>query len=516
MFKKRHFLLFPTYFGLRLFYHLRVLVTEPGVPGMFKPLLSGCQRIKRPTDSSVELLKTWLWLPLQAFASFDIFDRTTNGFSPGSTMSVFPQVIGNEFRMRNPPAASRDIVAADAPALSELYEDPASKSGENLLFYTRSSPSFAGVREFWNQHNDNVELLAVLRPRSESAVQAAVRFLTQHNIPLSVRSGGRGAYHQGRADAGGVVIDMRAMDEVSYNTPINSDIPYAVATVGGGITVGPLGRSLHSRNLITPTGWSSEIGFAGWLSGGGYGFLSTRWGLGVDNLVGARLVTSSGEIIDTDDEPNTDFLWALRGAGNGTLGVLTELRVKAFLAPRFLCGVIAFPLSTAADVIRNFREILKAENLPDAVAGESIVMYPPGLQPLFAFLFVWAIDQLGPPEQAQKWLGLIRSCGNLVMDTVTESKRKSFRKVPILIWQCPSMSSMSGSRQRLQRATATICGLAIHAAPISTRQQLRSLSEIHHPITSRLWSYTTRVERRWISILTQASPSVKSTLPTVL
>ncbi|KAJ5328485.1 6-hydroxy-d-nicotine oxidase [Penicillium brevicompactum] len=335
-------------------------------------------------------------------------------------MIVFPEVIGNEFRMRNPPAASRDIVAADAPALSELYEDPASKSGENLLFYTRSTPSFAGVREFWNQHNDNVELLAVLCPRSESAVQAAVRFLTQRNIPLSVRSGGRGAYHQGRADSGGVVIDMRAMDGVSYNAPISSDIPYAVATVGGGITVGPLGRSLHSRNLITPTGWSSEIGFAGWLSGGGYGFLSTRWGLGVDNLVGARLVTSSGEIIDTDDEPNTDLLWALRGAGNGTLGVLTELRVKAFLALRFLCGVIAFPLSTAADVIRNFREILKAEDLPDAVAGESIVMYPPGLQPLFAFLFVWAIDQLGPLSKRKnvplhefhEWIATTAPAGN--------------------------------------------------------------------------------------------------------
>lgn len=346
-------------------------------------------------------------------------------------MSKF-QVIGNEFRERNPPAASRDIVVADAPSLSELYEDPASKSGENLLFYTRSTPSFARVRGFWNQRGDDVELLAILRPRSESAVQAAMRFLTEHNIPLSVRSGGRGAYGQGRADPGGVVIDMRAMDGVSYNAATGSDMPYVVAAVGGGITVGSLGRSLHSSNLITPTGWSSELGFAGWLSGGGYGVMSARWGLGVDNLVGARLVTSSGKIIDTDDEPTTDLLWALGGAGNGTLGILTELRVKAFSAPRFLCGVIAFPLSSAVHVLHNFHEILRAKNLPDAIAGESIVMCPPGMQPLFAFVFVWAINELGPLGEAEKWLELIRSCGSVAMDTVTESKAKFLHWVPIL------------------------------------------------------------------------------------
>lgn len=200
-------------------------------------------------------------------------------------------------------------------------------------------------------------------------------------------------YGQGRADASGVVIDMLDMDGVSLlDVDVTKDKQYSVAAVGGGATSGTLGISLHSQGLITPTGWSSWVGYTGWMCGGGYGFLGTKWGLGVDNLLGARLVTPAGNVIDTDDEASKDILWALRCAGNGNLGIVTEFRVNVYPSPKFLAGIIAFDLGDAKTVLQRFWEMVTATpgGLPEAIAGESMVLYPPGASPIFAFHFVWA------------------------------------------------------------------------------------------------------------------------------
>jgi FAD/FMN-containing dehydrogenase len=337
--------------------------------------------------------------------------------------------VGVKFRIISPDGASKDVLIADAPSLADLYDDPASNGGDDLLFYTTSTPDYAVVREFWNHIGDDVRVLAVLRPRTESAVQAAVRYLTRNKIPFSVRSGGRGAYGQGRADAGGVVVDMRAMDsmELCCDRVVGENDSCSVALVGGGIVGGTLNRWLHSEDLITASGWSSEVGFAGWLCGGGYGFTSNKWGLGADNLVGARVVLASGEVVDTDDEGHTELLWALRGAGNGNFGIVTQLRVKTYPYPGFLAGILAFPLAEAKEVQRQFHELMAATpiGLQDAMAGESMSFFPPATIPLFAFQFVWAADKDGSFHDGQTWLDKMRSLGTLTLDTVVEREPPS-------------------------------------------------------------------------------------------
>jgi FAD/FMN-containing dehydrogenase len=141
--------------------------------------------------------------------------------------------VGVKFRIKSLDRASRDVLMADAPSLADLYDDAASNGGEDLLFYTTTIPDYAVVGEFWNHIGDDVRVLAVLRPRTESAVQAAVRYLTRKKIPLSVRSGGRGAYGQGRADAGGVVVDMRAIDsmELCCDRVVGEDDSCSVASL---------------------------------------------------------------------------------------------------------------------------------------------------------------------------------------------------------------------------------------------------------------------------------------------
>lgn len=337
--------------------------------------------------------------------------------------------IGAEFRITSPNGASRDMVASDAPTLTDLYNHPASNNGQDLIFYTPSMPNYAEITEYWNHFPNQPKLLAMLRPRTEAAVQAAVGYLVEHGIPLGVRGRGHAPCGQGRADDGGVVIDMRAMDSVSLAaddfTADDDGNPYRAAIVGGGITVGNIGRSLHTQGLVTPTAWASTVGYTGWALGGGSGFLSAKYGMGVDNILGARLVTWDGKVVDTDiDDGGSELLWALRGAGNGNLGVITELRVKAHPVSGFLAGVIGFSLADTKEVNQKLCEVIKSTpgDLPDALVGDQMVLYALDTEPIFIFHFAWTIDGDEGRRQGEKWLQTVRSLGDVKLDTVEDGE----------------------------------------------------------------------------------------------
>jgi hypothetical protein len=346
-------------------------------------------------------------------------------------------VVGAKFRITSPPGAERDVVAKDAPALVDLY-DEVQGNGADLLFYTPTHPAWGEVRPYWSYvGDDKVQIQAFVRPKTEAAVQAVVRYLVKHEIPLGVRAGGLSLTGQSRAEEGGVVIDMRAMDGVAIlEEPAagerSDDGAYKVAAVGGGITTSTVSHSLAEAGLTTPTAWSGAVGYPGWILGGGYSYQSSRLGLGVDNLVGARVVLASGEVVDTADDKTGELLFALRGAGNGNLGVVTELRVKAHPAAEVLAGVIAFPLAELKSVMSKFRERAAAEGgVPNSFTGESMSFCPPGGGiPLFGFHFVWALQKdKADLEECQKWREIIRSLGNLVMDTVTEGELRAMLPV---------------------------------------------------------------------------------------
>jgi hypothetical protein len=151
--------------------------------------------------------------------------------------------------------------------------------------------------------------------------------------------------------------------------------------------------------------------------------------------VGARVVLASGEVVDTDDEGHTELLWALRGAGNGNVGIVTQLRVKTYPYPGFLAGILAFPLAEAKEVLRQFHELVAATptGLHDAMVGESMIFFPPAAIPLFAFQFVWAADKDGSFDDGQTWLDKMRSLGTLALDFVVEREPSSpFNKLRYL------------------------------------------------------------------------------------
>ena len=105
------------------------------------------------------------------------------------------------------------------------------------------------------------------------------------------------------------------------------------------------------------TGNVGAVGLAGFLLAGGYGPLTTKFGLAVDNLLGAEIVLADGRVLWADASQNTDLFWAIRGGG-GNFGVVTSMRIRLHPVSNVLAGVILFPWSEAETVLRGHAEIM--------------------------------------------------------------------------------------------------------------------------------------------------------------
>lgn len=194
-------------------------------------------------------------------------------------------------------------------------------SHPSLPIWTSSSDGFEALTQGY-LHSDRPKPLAVVRPRNEADVVAVVKYATSASIPLAVRSGGHD--HRGRSlAAGALVLDVRGLRDVT----IVDDGKAAV--IGGGISNMELAEALGRTGHATAVGACGTVGYAGWAMHGGYGPFSGVFGLGVDQIVGARLVDGRGKVVDADDE----LLYGIRGAGSA-FGVVVSLKIKIYKLER--------------------------------------------------------------------------------------------------------------------------------------------------------------------------------------
>lgn len=285
----------------------------------------------------------------------------------------------------------------------------------SLRIYGQSDPEFPDLRRVYNGALPH-QPLAIARPHTESDVSTVLDFCSRRDIPVTARSGGHDFF--GRCLTDGIVLDMRSMDSVIVSPDRNT------ARVGGGVIGADVQDKLDKKALFTPTGQTKSVGYVSWACGGGYGFYAGSYGLGVDQIVGARVVLSNGEVVDTDDDP--ELLWALRGAGAGTFGVVVELRVKVYPIPKLYAGFLAFPLSDAEAVLDGYDRLRSDEGIPDGCSGDCLVANPHMLGvndsgPCYAFYFCYAAKH-GDLRPGKTFLGKLAKLGNVVGDTVEESK----------------------------------------------------------------------------------------------
>ena len=206
------------------------------------------------------------------------------------------------------------------------------------------------ARTIWNAMIDRRPAL-IVRCAGAADVVCAVRFARGHGLLVSVRGGGHNIAGNAVCD-GGLTIDLTPMKSVRI------DPKGMTARVEPGVTLGEFDHDAQAFGLATPTGINSTTGLAGLTLGGGFGWLSRRFGLTIDNLLSADVVTAAGELVRASATENPDLFWAIRGGG-GNFGVVTSFEFRMHkVGPTVLSGLIIHPLAAAGDVLRFYREFI--------------------------------------------------------------------------------------------------------------------------------------------------------------
>lgn len=251
------------------------------------------------------------------------------------------------------------LLAAEAP-VAALADLPAIKlSGQHTLIAPAAVRDFAAslrgellwpggagyeqARRIWNGMIDRHPAL-IARCAGPADVASAVGFARAHELVLAVRGGGH-SFPGFSACDGGLVIDLSGMRGVRVD-PVGR-----TARAEGGAWGGDLDWEAQHHALATPLGEISNTGVAGLTLGGGFGWLTRRFGLACDNVVAMDLVTADGRLLRVSADDNPDLFWALRGGG-GNFGVVTSFEYRLHpVGPKVLAGYLAFPLEQARDVL---------------------------------------------------------------------------------------------------------------------------------------------------------------------
>ena len=211
------------------------------------------------------------------------------------------------------------------------------------------SARYDDARKVYNAMIDRYPAL-IVRAADASDVIATVRFAGEQGLDLSIRGGGHNVAGFSTND-GGVVLDLSRMRDVRI------DPKRRVARVSGGATWGDVDHAGSAFGLATPSGVISTTGVGGLTLGGGFGHLTRRYGLTIDNLISADLVTADGELKTVSAEENSDLFWAIRGGG-GNFGVVTSFEFRLHPAGVVYGGPIFYPASAAEQVTRFYREFI--------------------------------------------------------------------------------------------------------------------------------------------------------------
>jgi FAD/FMN-containing dehydrogenase len=287
------------------------------------------------------------------------------------------------------------IQAEPAGLATAAYHLRAEMQGKVVL---PGEEAYASLRQVWNGAVTYRPAMFALC-ECVTDVQAAVRVARAHRLPLSVRGGGHDWAGRALRD-GGLVIDLTPMRQVQVD-PVAK-----VATVAGGAKCRDVNTAVP-HGLAAVTAGAGPVGMGGFLLGGGYSRLSTRFGLGVDSLLAAEVVLADGRAVWADAERNPDLFWGLRGGG-GNFGVVTSMRIRLHPLSEVLAGLILFPWSEAEAILREFAQIVSSA--PDELSIQAGGLPGPDGNLLMALLPVWSGEQ----TRGEEVVGRLQKLGTAI------------------------------------------------------------------------------------------------------
>ena len=268
-------------------------------------------------------------------------------------------------------------------------------------------PGYEDARQIWNGMIDR-RPAAIVQCASAEDVPPAIRFARAHDLEISIRGAGHNIAGNALCDDG-LTIDFSNMKAVRV------DAGKKLAYVQPGATLADLDEATQKHGLATPVGINSTTGIAGLTLGGGFGWLTRKYGMTIDNLVSADVVTADGKKLHASESENADLFWALRGGG-GNFGVVTEFEFRLFdVGPEIFAGLMVFPFRQAKQILQKYREFVNTAPeelnvwvvlrqapplpfLPPDVHGKEVVVLP--------------VFYSGPAAEAEKLIAPLRQFGD--------------------------------------------------------------------------------------------------------
>jgi FAD/FMN-containing dehydrogenase len=289
---------------------------------------------------------------------------------------------------------------------------------------TRDSRGYDEARTVWNAMIDRRPAV-IVRCESPGDVVSAVRFARAHRLIVSVRGGGHNI-------AGNAVCDDGLMIDLSPMRTVRVDPATRTARVEAGATLAEVDQATQALGLATPLGINSTTGVAGLTLGGGFGWLSRRFGLTVDNLLSADVVLATGEQVRASENEQPDLFWAIRGGG-GNFGIVTSFELGLHeVGPEVLSGLVIHPLSAAPDVLRFHREFM--QQTPDDFVCWFVLRKAPPLPFLppewhGREILALAMCYAGSIEDGMRIAQPLRSFGSPIADVVAPHPYAAWQQI---------------------------------------------------------------------------------------
>lgn len=241
----------------------------------------------------------------------------------------------------------------------------------------------------------------------------AVNFARENNMLLAVRGGGHHGAGLGTCDDG-LVIDLSLMKGIRVDPQTRTVL------VGGGCTLGDMDHATHPFGLAVPSGVNSTTGIGGLALGGGFGHLTRKYGLTIDNLLAVDMVLADGRFVTVSATQHPDLFWAVRGGG-GNFGVVTAFQFQLHPISTVIAGPTIWTLDMAADAMRFYRDFIRTA--PDDISGIFAFFTVPPSAPWPAHLHLQKVCgvtwcYVGPAEEADRVLAPIRAFGPPVLDGI--------------------------------------------------------------------------------------------------
>jgi FAD/FMN-containing dehydrogenase len=269
---------------------------------------------------------------------------------------------------------------------------------------TRDDPAYEEGRRVWNAIIDKRPAV-ILRCRTAVDVIAVVNFARDTGLPLAIRGGAHNVSGRATCDDG-LVIDFAEMKSIRVDPAART------ARAEPGVRWGEFDRETQAFGLATTGGTVGDTGIAGLTLGGGFGWLGGRFGMTVDNLIGADVVLATGELVHASESENNDLFWALRGGG-GNFGVVTSFEYRLHpVGPMIVGGLVIHPFSRAAEMLKFYAETM--HRAPDELTAAAVLMTGPDGQKACAIAAAYS----GDVEDGLKVVQPIKRFGTPIIDVI--------------------------------------------------------------------------------------------------